>query len=138
MTEERRRRRLAVRAGDGEAGLHAHQLGEHLGARDHRGLQLTRAHHLRVREPHRRRNDDDVGARADAIGVVAERDRRAEARQALGRVARGEIGPGDDETEVQQHLGDATHADAADPNEVNVALLARERHADLRLPPVRA
>ena len=28
--DERRRRRLAVRAGDGDAVLHAHQLGEHL------------------------------------------------------------------------------------------------------------
>ena len=41
--DERRGRGLAVRAGDRDAVLHAHQLGEHLGARDHRDLQLAGA-----------------------------------------------------------------------------------------------
>ena len=40
--DERRRRRLAVRAGDGDAVLHAHQLGEHLGARDDRDAERAR------------------------------------------------------------------------------------------------
>ena len=56
---------LAVRAGDGDAVLHAHQLGEHLGARDHRDLELARAHDLGIRERHRGRDDEHVDALVD-------------------------------------------------------------------------
>ena len=70
VPEQRRGRGLAVRAGDRDAVLHAHQLGEHLGARDHRDLQLARAHHLGIRERHRRRDDHHVDALVDVRRVV--------------------------------------------------------------------
>ena len=41
--DHRRGRRLAVRAGDRDAVLEPHQLGQHLGARDHGDLRAARA-----------------------------------------------------------------------------------------------
>ena len=41
--------RLAVSARDGDATLHAHQLGEHQGTRHHRQLGCARGNHLGIR-----------------------------------------------------------------------------------------
>ena len=59
---ERGRRRLAVRAGDGDAVAHAHQLREHLGPRDDGDLEGAGASDLRVLRVDGARVDDDVGA----------------------------------------------------------------------------
>ena len=47
-------------------------------------------------------------------------NRRTELCQAIGHRTAAEIGAGDFETEAQQNLGDAAHADAADSDEVRV------------------
>ena len=69
--DERRRRRLAVRAGDGDAGLEAHQLGQHLGAAHHRQALLARRRELRIVALDRRRDDHDLGP-VDILGLVAD------------------------------------------------------------------
>src|SRR5262245_13054521 len=111
-----RRRRLAVRARDRDAELQAHQLGEHLRARDDRHLQAARLEDLDVVGGDGGRGHDDVRSR-DASGLVTEVDARAETAQALHRVVLGEIGAGHLVAEVEEHLGDPAHAAAADPHE---------------------
>ena len=59
--DHRRGRGLAVRAGDRDREPQAHQLGEHLGARNHRDAAAPRLDDLRVGRTNRRRVDDDVG-----------------------------------------------------------------------------
>ena len=79
--DHRRRRRLAVRARDRDAEAQPHQLGQHLGARNHRNLPPRRLAHFRVRRPHRRRHHHDVGV-ADVRRVVPVRDRGCRASPA--------------------------------------------------------
>ena len=77
--DERGRRRLAVRAGDGDALLQAHQLGQHHRARHDRDALGARGDHFGVVALHRGRRDDRVGA-GDVRGVVADRDAGCRAR----------------------------------------------------------
>src|SRR6266436_1747858 len=69
--DHRRRGRLAVRARHRDAVLEAHQLGEHLRARDRRDLALARGLDLDVVPRDRRGIDDDVRA-LDVRGLVAD------------------------------------------------------------------
>ena len=73
---------------------------------------------LRVVGAHGAGHDDDVGAR-DVLGAVADADAGAQRRQPARDVALAQVGAGDRVAEVQQHLGDAGHADAADADEVD-------------------
>ena len=52
-------------------------------------------------------------------------DRGAQCRQALGGGGQLQIGAADDVSEIQQHLGDAAHADSADPREMQVLPLKK-------------
>ena len=54
------------------------------------------------------------------LGGVAVGDARAERGEAVGHRRALEVGAGDRVAEVQQHLGDAAHAGAADADEVHV------------------
>ncbi len=121
--EEVRRHRggggLPVRAGDGDAVLEPHELGEHLGPGDDRDLAPPRLHHLGVVAPDRRGDDDDVHL-GEVLGGVAPGDATAERGEAPGDVGLLEVGAGDGVAEVEEHLGDAAHADAADPDEVDL------------------
>ena len=116
--DHRRGRRLAVAARDRDAFLDAHQLAQHLGARDDRDVARARGGDLRVVGAHRARHDDDVGAR-DVLGAVADADAGAQRGQAARHVAVAQVRAGDRVAEVQQHLGDPRHADAADADEMD-------------------
>ncbi len=111
---------LTVGAGDGDAVAIAHQLGEHLRTRHHRDALLQGQRDFRVTGVHRAGNHQHVGT-VHVAGVVAEEDFRAEALQALGDGRGLEVGTGDFVTQVEQHLGDAAHAGAADADEVHAA-----------------
>jgi hypothetical protein len=67
---ERGRRRLPVRAGDGDAVLEPHELGEHLGAGDDRDLAAARLDDLGVVLLHRGGGHDHVRLRDVAGGVT--------------------------------------------------------------------
>ena len=82
----RRGRRLAVAARHRDAVLDAHQLAQHLGARDHRDVARARGQDLRVVGAHGAGHDDDVGARG-VLGAVADADARAQRRQPARDVA---------------------------------------------------
>ena len=115
-------RGLAVGARDRDAVLEPHQLGEHLGARDDRDAALARRVDLHVVARHRGGVDDDVRA-LHVGGLVAGEDLGAQPLEPLHRVAAPQVGAGDAVAEVEQHLGDAAHADAADAHEVDVLVL---------------
>ncbi len=119
--DHRRRRGLPVRAGDGDAiTVEPHQLGEHLGARNDRDLQVARGDHLGVVLPDGGAGDDEVRA-LDVDGTVPFEDLGAERGEPLGdrRQLRVRAGDLDAAAEVQQDLGDPGHADAADADHVD-------------------
>jgi hypothetical protein len=96
--DEGGRRRLAVGAGDRHRVLHAHQLGEHLGARDDRDLEGAGADDLRVRRRDGARVHDDVRA-DDVLRLVADVDAHAEGLEALRDLVGLQVGAGDVELE---------------------------------------
>ena len=124
----RGRRGLAVRAGDGDAALQPHQLGQHLGAAHHRQPLRARRREFRIVALDRRGDDDDLGA-AEIVGIVADRDRDALVAQPLDVGAVGLVGALHRVAEIDQHLGDAAHADAADADEMDRSDVARQFHA---------
>ena len=111
-------RGLAVGAGDRDVRLQPHQLGEHLGAAHHRQVPRPRRVELGVARLDRRGDDDDARA-LEVLGVLADEDPRALLLQPLGDRARLGVRALHGEAVVQQHLGDARHADAADADEMD-------------------
>ena len=121
--DHRCRRRLAVRARDGDGVTEPHQLRQHLRARYDRDLPARRFDDFRVPVPHRRRDDHDVRA-AHVSGGVTVGDLDADGRQPLRHRRSFFVRPGDDEPEIREQFGDAAHPDAADADEVNASRLA--------------
>ena len=124
--DHRRRRRLAVRPGDRDRRLQAHQLREHFGPRNHRHLAPRRLAHLGVGHLHRRRHDDHVRI-ADVRRVVPVRDPNPERRQPLGHRRSLLVGPADRVSQVREQLGDAAHANATNADEMYVARFTKHR-----------
>ncbi len=77
--------------------------------------------------PHRRGDHHHVDVLLDVVGSMADSDDRTETLEALRRLGFGEIRAADDVSHVEQHLGDAAHADAADADEMNVVLALEQR-----------
>ena len=113
------RRRLAVRAGDGDAAFQAHQLGQHLGARHDRDLLLSGGDHFRVVGLDGGGHDQRVRA-GNIRGGMADHHLDAFAFEAAGRRAGRYIRAADVEVEVGEHFGNAAHARTADADEVDV------------------
>jgi hypothetical protein len=82
-----------MRAGDRDAVLETHQLGQHLRARNHRDDFLLRGDHFRVGSRHRRRDDHDLGL-TDVGFVMADENAAAELFQPTRRFGRLEVGAG--------------------------------------------
>ena len=110
---------FAVHAGDGDAVFEAHELGQHLGALNDGNLAGVGFEHFRIDGADGGAGDDDGGS-GDVAGVVAFIDGGAQVGQAVGDRAAAQIGAGDLHAQVEQDLGDAAHADAADADEVRV------------------
>ena len=110
---------LAVHAGDGDAVLEPHEFGQHLRALDDGNLARVGFDDFRIGGADRGAGDDHGGS-GDVAGLVAFVDGGAQLRQAIGDRTAAQIGAGDLHAEVEQDLGDAAHADAADANEVRV------------------
>ena len=109
-----------MRAGDGDCvRLEPHQLGQHLGARNHRNRPAPRFGDFRIVVAHRGRTHDDVSV-ADIFRLVPFGEFNAHLLQPISHARVFEIGTRHAEAEVDQHLCDAGHADAADADEMNV------------------
>ena len=111
-------RGLAVRAGDGDAALQAHELAQHLGAWDHRNARGVRGGDLGVGFRHRRGDYHHVRTLHER-GVVTDHDFDAESLQALRGRRCAQVGSAYVEFQVVQHLGDAAHAGATDADEMH-------------------
>lgn len=111
---------LAVSPGDRDPVTETHQLGEHLGARDHRDAARPRPRDLRVLRPDRGGHHHHI-AILDVRRIVADDHAGAERAQALRDRVLPQIGTGDPIAEVDEHLGDPAHAGAADPHQVDAA-----------------
>ncbi len=109
---------LPMRPGDRDPVAEPHQLGQHLGPRDHRHVPPPRLQHLGVLRPDRRRHHHHVRV-ADERGVVTHRDRHAERFQPRRHVRAPGVRAADLVPEVGEQLGDPAHADAADADEMH-------------------
>ena len=114
----RSRRRLAVHAGDGDAVLQPHQLGQHFGALNHRNVQLVGFGDFGILRGNRGTGDHHFGA-GDVFGAMSLKDRGAQTGQPLRHGGTLQVGAGNFVAEIEQHLGNAAHADAADAYEMN-------------------
>ncbi len=78
-----------------------------------------RRHHLGVVFLHGCGGDDGV-CPFDVRGVVADEDLGTEGHKTARDGALAQVAAGNAEALVEQHLGDAVHAGAADANEMNM------------------
>ena len=115
-------------AGDGDRLLEPHQLAEHLGATHHRQEPLAGELQFGIVALDRRGNDDDLGF-AEVGRVVADRHRHAEPAEPLHVGVLCDVGALHPVAEIDQHLGDAAHADAADADEMHRSDVLRHLHA---------
>ena len=122
----RRRRGLAVRAGDGDGGIAVAQGREHLGAGPDGNTQLAGANKLGVRLGNSGRDHDHVGLDlVDRRSLVTNVNLHAGARK-LANVARSlKVGTGNGIAALVQNEGDAAHAGATDTDEVGALKLGR-------------
>lgn len=109
---------LSVHAGDGDAVLEAHELGEHFGAGDDGNFAEVGFDDLGVVRRDGGGGDDDVGG-AGVFGAMALEDDGAEGFEAVGDGGAAEVGAGDGVAEGEEDFRDAAHADAADADEVD-------------------
>ena len=119
---DRSRRCLAVAAGDRDAVLEPHQLGEQFPALDDGNLAGFRRNSLRVVTRNRGADNDRVGA-LRVFGGVALKHPSPQRLQAFGDRGTPQVGAADAVAEVQKNLSYAAHADAANTDEVNMAML---------------
>jgi hypothetical protein len=120
-------RGLAVRPGHGQGKLHAHQLGQHLGAGDDRQLAAQRFEDLDIVLGDGAGIDQGFG-RPDIGGGVADGDAHAQASQSAHGIVLGDVRAADLETHVVQDLGNARHARAADAGEMDLLDAAGFNH----------
>ena len=100
---------LAVRARDRDGVAKAHELAQHLRARHDRDAVGERRRELGICAIDRARDHDHIRL-AEMLGRMAEENSRAEAPEALGDGVGLEVRALDLVAEVEQHLGDASHA----------------------------
>ena len=109
---------LPCDARHGDPRSQAHQLGEHLGTRDHRHVPAPRLDDLGIERLHRRRHDHDVGV-TDVRRVVPLVHAHTERREPRRDWRRLRVGSADGVAEVGEQFRDAAHADPADADEVD-------------------
>ena len=116
---QRRRGGLSVRARNRDAAPQAHQFSEHHRAWHDGNAELAGGDHFRVVGLHGRGNNHGIRT-TDVLFVVSEKNAGPELLQALGDGRAGNVRAADDVAEIEEHLGDAAHARAADADEVEV------------------
>ena len=92
--DHRRGRGFAVAAGHRDAVFHAHQLGEHFGARNHRDMASARFEHFRIGIFYRGGDHYDRRVAGKVFFLMADKNPRAERAQAARRIAVVKIGAG--------------------------------------------
>src|SRR5450432_1053455 len=116
--DHRRRRGLAVRAGDAYSALAVHELAEHFGTADDPHSQLARLVDLGVYSFDCRGDDDGVDV-VHVRRIVADRNTDSPAHQELGGRGGAEVATRYRQSRVLKDFSDATHPDSADPDEMD-------------------
>jgi hypothetical protein len=116
--DHRGRGGLAVGAGNGDAGFQPHQFGQHLGTAHDRNAPSRERRRVRDCPSDGGRDHHNLG-HAEILRGMADGDGRAAILQPLDRIALGGVRALHLVAEVQQNLGDAGHADAADADEMD-------------------
>ena len=116
--DQRGRGGLAMGAADGDVRAQPHQFGQHLGPAHHRQGAGAGRIEFRVAALDRRR-DHHHPRLAQVLGRLADMDRSAEAAQARDDRALLQVRALHRVAQVQHHLGDPRHADAADADKVD-------------------
>jgi hypothetical protein len=111
-----------VGAGNGNALLEAHQFGQHQRARHHRNAPLARGQHFGVVGLHGGGRDHGIGTHQRGCRMAHMVCGYPAPARRLQRGAVGQVRAGDGVAQVEQHLGNARHAGAADADEVDVAM----------------
>src|SRR5262249_22922432 len=73
-------------------------------------------------------NDDHLRL-SNMRRLMADKDASSQLFQPTGRIRRLQIGAADFVTEREEHLGNAAHAGAADPHQMDVLRLTKHRRA---------
>ena len=110
---------LAVRAGNGDALLQAHQFAQHHRTRHDGDVLLARGQHLRIVALDGGGGNDGVSA-LDVLGCMAIADAGTQLRQALGGGVAAQVRAGDAVAQVEQNFSNAAHARAADADKMDV------------------
>ena len=110
-------------AADRDVRFQPHQLGQHLGPAHHRQLAPPRLFQFRVARLDRGR-DHDNRRFADILGALALEHLRAQRFQPPRDLRSLQVRPLHRIAQRDQHLGNARHADAADPDEMDRAEFA--------------
>ena len=110
---------FAMGAGNGDALLETHQLGQHHGARHHRNARGLGSQHFRVVGFHRRGCHHHIRA-GNISGIMPKIHFCPGVDQTARGGAVGHVRAGHGVTQGQQDLGDTAHADAADADKVNM------------------
>ena len=118
-----------MRPGDADPALAAHDLAEHFGPPRDRDSAAARLIDLVMRSLDRRRDDDEVDA-LEVLAVVPDDDGNAPALQQVSGRRRLQIAPRHRDPRLRENLGDATHSDPADADEMNGPNLIKI-HSDL-------
>ena len=116
--DHRRRRGLAMGAGDRDGGFEAHQFGQHFRAADHGNPGFQRQFDFGVAALDRGRRDNHGGV-AQIFGLVADHHLDTLGAQPFHHIAFGHVGTLHAIAQIMHHFGDAGHADAADADEMD-------------------
>ena len=106
-----------MHTGDGDAVLQAHQFGQHLGALDYGNVKSTRFRDLQIIGWHGGTGYHDFGA-GDILRLMTFKNGRSQSGQSLCDYRTLQVGAGNLVSQIEQHFGDAAHADAADTYEM--------------------
>ena len=110
---------LSVGAGNCHSAPLPHELGQHLRSSDDRHFEYAGRRELSVVRRHRGRDHQRVNP-LEVSRVVPTADDRSELGQSLGALVVSEITAAHRHAFAEEHLGDAAHADAADPHQVEM------------------
>src|ERR1700680_4030764 len=107
-----------MHAGDGDAVFQAHQLGQHFRALNHGDVEAVGFGDFGILHGNRRTGHYNFGPR-DVFSAMSFEDCSPESGEALVHGRTLQVRARNFVTEIEQHLGNATHADAADTYEMD-------------------
>ncbi len=107
-----------MHASNGDAVLEAHEFGQHLRTLNDWHMQPPCFFDFRIPSVNRRTGDNDISA-SEVLRSVAFKHRCAQTRKTVRHQRPLQIRTGNFIAEIQQHLGNPTHADSANSDKMD-------------------